>query len=126
MDRLGSQFTTAQGIIDNTKIYTLVSSQAITATGQSSSINAGDCKEGLLAINISAVSGTSPSCQFSLQVNDGLGNWYNIPNVTIAAQTAVGQVIVPVTNFHDQIRLSYTLTGTTPSFTFSAQFLGKA
>lgn len=125
MDRVGNNFVTTEAIVENTKIYTLHASVAETTNG-SSAINAGDCKEGLLAINISAVSGTSPSCQFVLEVNDGLGNWYAVPGVTIAAQTAVGSVIVPVTNFHDNIRLRWTLTGTAPSFTFTAQFLGKS
>ena len=125
MDRLGSNFTTAFGVVANTKTYNLHTSAAETTNGNTA-INAGDCKEALLAINISAVSGTTPSCQFVLEVNDGLGNWYSIPNATIAAQTTTGSVIIALTNFHDNIRLSWSLTGTTPSFTFAATLLGKA
>lgn len=127
MDRLlnGSPSGGVVAKVCNTKIFPVQASGAQTASGNSSPIFSGDYKEGLLAINISAVTGTSPACQFALQVSDGT-NWFNIPNVTISNQTAAGQVIVPVTNFGDQIRLAWTISGTTPSFTFSANFLAKS
>ena len=126
MDRLGNG--APSGVVAHssiTKNYTLHASAAEIVTGNSASIYAGDYREGLLTINITAVTGTTPSCQFALQAFDGIA-WYNVPNVTIAAQTAAGKVIVPVTNFGDQLQLTWTITGTTPSFTFSSNFLAKS
>lgn len=102
----------------------LKSSAAVTANGQSNPADVTSFEQGLLFIDITAVSGTSPTIDFKVQTKIA-GEWVDLPGVTIAQQTAVGDVVTALTNFGKDIRLSYTVGGTTPSFTFSVTFLGK-
>lgn len=107
-----------------TNELTLKPSAAVTVNGQSNEAEVTLFDEGLLLIDITAVSGTSPTIDFVLQTKIA-GSWVALPGVTIAQQTAVGKVVKTLTNIGKEIRLSYTLGGTAPSFTFSSTFLGK-
>lgn len=99
-------------------------SSATTANGQGASQDVGQFSEGLLLIDITAVSGTSPTLDIAAQTKIN-GTWVDIPGVTIAQQTAVNTLAVALTNFGKDIRLDMTVGGTTPSFTFSAHLLVK-
>lgn len=124
-DRIQTGFKDGQVQIHSVKEQVLHASAAETASLSSAAIIVGDYIEGILDINVTAVAGTTPSATFTLEtfVN---GGWRTLPNVTIAAMTAAGIKTVQVTNFGDQLRISWALTGTTPSFTFNASFVGKA
>lgn len=102
----------------------LKASGAVTANGESGSQDVSLFGQGLLLIDITTVSGTSPTIDFKVQTEID-GQWVNLPNVTIAQQTTTGKVVAAMTNFGVEIRLSWTVGGTSPSFTFSATFLGK-
>lgn len=69
-------------------------------------------------------SGFSASCAFGLQTYDG-AKWYDLP-VSFSAVTAAGVVLKKITNFGENIRLKWTLSGLAPSFTFSSKFAAKS
>ncbi len=69
-------------------------------------------------LEVTAASGTSPSLAAFVEDSlDGV-NWNAIG--TFAAKTAAGREVLSVTTpFCDRIRVRWTITGTTPSVTFS-------
>lgn len=103
---------------------TLKSSGAVTANGQSEIADVTLFGPGLLLIDITAVSGTTPTIDFVVQTRIA-GIWVALPNVTIAQKTTVTSFATALTNTGKEIRLSWTVGGTSPSFTFSSTYLGK-
>lgn len=74
-------------------------------------------------LNISAVSGTSPSLTVFV---DGTADGTNFAQVAaFTAQTAAGTVAVAFAFPAQAYRLRWTISGTTPSFTFSATMVGQ-
>lgn len=124
-DRIQPGFQDADVQIRSCKEFPLHVSAARIVSG-SAPITAvvGDYAEGLLDIDISAVTGTTPSTIFRLETKIK-GRWRTVPGSTSAAQTGVGSVTLPITNFGDEVRLAWTMTGTTPSFTFDSSFIAK-
>jgi hypothetical protein len=102
----------------------LQESLAITANGVSESQDIGQYTEGILLIDITAVSGTSPTLDIAVQTKIN-NTWVDIPDVTIAQQTAVNTLAVALINFGKDVRLSYTVGGTSPSFTLSSHLIVK-
>lgn len=83
-----------------------------------------------VGINVTAVSGTSPSLQAYLEVQGADGIWYQAWKPS--AITAVGQTFGTAGQGESNgaviganTRLRLELTGTTPSFTLSASVTGK-
>lgn len=69
-------------------------------------------------LDVTAASGTSPSLSVVLEDTVDGTNWNTIG--TFAAKTAVGREVINVTTpFAGTVRATWTVTGTTPSFTFS-------
>lgn len=69
-------------------------------------------------LDVTAASGTSPSLTVLLEDSLDGTNWNTIG--TFAAKTAAGREVINVTTpFAETVRASWTVTGTTPSFTFS-------
>ena len=101
-------------------IYTPIPSVARTANGTHSLDGmAGDWDEMTLYIDVTAVSGTTPTLDVDYEVSDAQGNWYTHTSLTQAtAATTERKVItapIGVTS-----RLSWAITGTdTPTFTFT-------
>jgi hypothetical protein len=91
---------------------------------------------GVFYLSISAASGTSPSMTVKLQHKDPIsGNFVDIVGGSFAAKTAAGDdtlVVYPAvaetanrrvsTVLGDEVNVVWTITGTTPSFTFSISF----
>jgi uncharacterized integral membrane protein len=102
----------------------LKASGAVTANGQSDAQDVSIFDEGLLLVDITTVSGTSPTLDLTIQTEIN-GKWVALPGVSIAQQTAANALAVALTNFGKKIRLSWTVGGTSPSFTFSLAFIGK-
>ena len=110
------------------KTAQVVPSAARTATG--SLVVPGDFSdedELVLHIYVTAASGTSPSMTVSIQDSlDGGSTWSGIS--TTSALTAASTTSLRVgTNvaFGPALRVSWTITGTTPSFTFSVRMFAK-
>ena len=105
-------------------------SAAQTVTGNSAAISATGYQSVLIGVNITAVSGTSPTMTLSLQSLGADGIQYTL--WSSASQTATGQVVTSVgpgmaqaQQLGQTIRLVWTIGGTTPSFTFSASIIGR-
>lgn len=128
MDRVQNSFVSSEGIIENTKELVLqAEATVITASGNTGQIDISSYKEALLFLDVTAVGGTaSPTLTCFIDTYDfNSAKWYQLP-VTITAITATGQTLVPFTNFGETIRLRFTVTGTTPSFTFGASVVAKS
>ncbi len=105
---------------------TIQPSGAETASGNSASVEVGEYKEALVTLNVTAASGTSPSLTVLLQASDDEGTtWYNLPNASFTAATAVTSQAIQINTFGDYIRASYAITGTSPSFTFAVKAVLK-
>ena len=101
---------------------TLVASAARTATGNSGAIAVGSGAANLeLELEVTAVSGTSPTLVLSVQWSDDGTNFGNNDGSTVAfaAVTATGNVTKSIPVRAPYMQLVWTITGTTPSFTFT-------
>lgn len=98
--------------------FKLPQTTPITASGFSPVFSySGDLGISVAAIKITgAVSGTTPSLVVQLQGSvDGV-NWYNIGSPTSAITTQASVRLVNTQVLEPNLRLAYTVTGTTPSF----------
>jgi hypothetical protein len=95
-------------------------------------INMQQVSGGLLFIHVSAVSGSStPTLAVFFDVQDSYGNWVTVSNATSIGGTAItGTSTVagvisanPVAAYNG--RISWTVAGTTPSFTCSLDLFGR-
>ena len=84
----------------------------------------GDTTQLRAQLDVTAVTGTTPSMTVLLEDTLDGTNWNTIG--TFAAKTAAGrEVITVVTPYADRVRARWTVTGTTPSFTFSVIVHGQ-
>lgn len=96
-------------------------SGAVTATGQSSLFDEGTGDEIAVMLDVTAVSGTSPSMTVSVQWSNDGTTWFTAdPADSFTAITAAAKVTKVFTVKGLYARLNYAITGTTPSFTFAA------
>lgn len=98
-------------------VITLATASVITATGATANTGlSSDIKQATAFISVSAVSGTAPSATFTLQLSTNGVDWADAASG--AAMIAAGtQRIAVASNVGDFARVSYVVTGTTPSFT---------
>lgn len=102
-------------------------SAARTATGQTAAFDVpvGSARIALLA-NVTAVSGTAPSMTLSIEwSNDGTTFAQGDPADAMTAITAASTKAKDFQAKGSQFRLVYTISGTTPSFTFVATVSGQ-
>lgn len=106
---------------------------ARTVSGNSANITPTANPQGLiLSWNVTAVSGTSPALTLSLQQQDANGVFQTLgTSVSITAVAAgnfscgsglVNQVLISGNNV---CRIAWTISGTTPSFTFQSSLVGR-
>lgn len=76
-------------------------------------------------VNVTAVSGTSPSMTVKFDLSADGVNWASGAAGTTSAITAAGTYYVASTNPGVMVRASWAVTGTTPSFTFSVVAVGQ-
>lgn len=97
----------------------LVASAARTATGTSTSATGyGPAKTLRAQLNVTASSGTTPTLDVVIEDTLDGTNWNVIG--TFAQKTATGREVINITTpFADQLRVRWTIAGTTPSFTFA-------
>ena len=110
----------------NTEVFTLTDNSALTATQNSSEQDVGRYTEAQLLLRVTPVSGTSPTLDIVVQCADVAGGTFH-NHTTIAQITGVTAAvdIVKLTNLGKIVRLEYTITGTTPSFTVTAVIVAK-
>lgn len=104
-------------------------SAAHTTSSDFGDLDVSKCRRIAVDINITAVSGTSPTIQFFVDRKDVNGIYYQLwsSNVVSAASpisTTIGAFAAINQALGTTVRLRWTITGTTPSFTFSASITG--
>lgn len=107
------------------QLETVVTSAARTATGNSGVLpNYGAANTLRCQLDVTAASGTTPT--LNVIVEDTLdGTTFNTVG-TFAQKTAAGREVINITApFSDRLRVTWTIAGTTPSFTFSVVIDGK-
>lgn len=71
-------------------------------------------------LNVTAVSGTTPNLVVRVQIQDPIStSFIDLPTAAFAAVTTTGLYLLTVSNLPRIYQLAWTITGTTPSFTFS-------
>lgn len=96
-----------------------------TTSGTSSGFNKNDLHEGLMLLDVTAVSGTGPTLDVAMQTSPDNTNWFNLPNGAFSTFSGIGKQALQINNFGKYIRIAYTIAGANPSFTFSVIFVGK-
>ena len=107
-----------------------VASAAYTASGSTGDLAVGRLTMLADDVNVTAASGSSPSCAFVLERKGADGIYY--PLAAPAALSAAGQISLSVGEglttaaaLGSTVRLRWAITGGTPSFTFSVSVVGK-
>jgi len=93
------------------------SSTPLTGYGPVSSIRA--------QLNVTAAAGTTPTLNVIIEDSvDGGANWNTVG--TFAQKTGAAREVINITSlFGDQLRISWTIGGTTPSFTFAVDWVAQ-
>lgn len=103
---------------------TVLASAARTATGQSTAFPVGTGDDVAVFVDVTAVSGTSPSMTVNVEWSNDNVSWFVADPVdAFSATTAAAKKVKSFTVKGQYARLNFTITGTTPSFTFSASAL---
>jgi hypothetical protein len=102
----------------------LLASAARTTTGTGAGVYVPQYDMAVLTLVISAVSGTTPNLTVSIDTSPDNSTWTAI--AAFAAQTTTTSGVRKQFSGVDQyIRASWTITGTTPSFTFAVTGIAK-
>lgn len=105
---------------------TAVASGARTTSANSGALPGfGDWSKFRAQLAVTAASGTTPTLDVVIEDSfDGGTTWNTVG--TFTQKTAAGTQAVDITGlFSDQLRVRWTVGGTTPSFTFSVLLYGK-
>ena len=103
-------------------LTTIFSSAARTSTTASSTFTFGDVINLNFYLNVTAVSGTTPSMTVTIQDSPDGTNWYTL--VAFTAATATTSEVKRTTNNGKYIRANAVISGTNPSFTFTLHASG--
>ena len=107
----------ADGLMISGEAVSLVPSAARAASGNGSPVVMGDRDVLRLTLSVTAASGTTPSLTVTIQHSADGVTWTN--HSSFAAATAVTSERKVFGGIDRFARASWTVTGTTPSFTFS-------
>jgi hypothetical protein len=112
------------------QIVDSAASSARTVSGQGTSFSTTSITEVGVDINITAVSGTSPTITFVLGHYGADGIFYpswTSSSITSAQKVsaAVGSGMANANSLGENMFLQWTIGGTTPSFTFSYSIIGR-
>lgn len=89
-----------------------------TSTFTTSSADTGDYRRYMVVyLDVTAVSGTSPTLNVVLEDSPNGQDWFPVPGAAFTQVTAVGKQRLVVEHSGDFIRAVGTIAGTTPSFT---------
>lgn len=104
----------------------LQASAAKTTTGNGAGLTGYAAARNLvIQLEVTAASGTLPTLDVVIQDTVDGTNWFTIATFTQATTTTVAVQRVS-TAFTDQLRASWTIAGTTPSFTFNVKTFADA
>lgn len=100
---------------------TVVASAARTTNGSGGTVTAWDRNGAVAKLDVTAVSGTTPQLTVTIQDSPDGTAWTT--RDTFGVKTGVSNETRTIPSGLDVFqRVSWTITGTTPSFTFSVQF----
>ena len=98
--------------------HTLLASAAHSVSGQSVIKNAGEYGEAIFFLDVTAISGSGATLEARLQYSSDNAEWFDSAHA-FTPRTSTGKQALPVSVLGTYIRFDYTITGTTPSITFS-------
>lgn len=98
---------------------TLKASDAQTASSQTGAIEIYG-KELTVTLDVTAVSGTTPTLDVKLQHSPDGSLWSDL-GTAFTQKTAVSREVKTFTQMHGYVRVVWTIGGTTPSFTCSVE-----
>jgi hypothetical protein len=100
----------------------VIESSARTASGNTGNIQALGGESVRAQLNVTAASGTSPT--LNVLIEDTLDGGINFNTIgTFAQKTAAGREVINIAvPFSETLRVSWTIAGTNPSFTFSVDW----
>lgn len=84
---------------------------------------AGTATSVLLTVHCTAASGTTPTLDVSLEESADGSNWTAITGSGITQMTAAGNHVAAAAVSKNYVRVTSTVGGTTPSFTYQAALL---
>ncbi|MFF0295554.1 hypothetical protein ACFYST_06085 [Kitasatospora sp. NPDC004614] len=84
---------------------------------------AGQATVALLAVHCTAASGTTPTLDVSLEESADGSSWSAITGSAVTQITAAGNRLATALVTKNYVRVTGTVAGTTPSFTYSASLL---
>lgn len=105
--------------------FTLLSSAARTTSGSSDYVDVSNFAEMVALLDVTAASGTSPTLDVKFQTSDNGTDWFDLPSDAFTQSTAGVKKALKLSNFGRYVRASYTIGGTSPSFTFSLRLVAK-
>lgn len=99
----------------------LATSAARTATGQGSAVSTGVEQAQVAKLDVTAASGTTPSLTVTIEESaNGSTGW--AAHSSFTARTGTGSQVIELRKRSQPfLRAAWTISGTTPSFTFSVQ-----
>jgi len=100
-----------------TEEKTVLSSQAVTAAANSSSMYVGDYTEATAYLDVTAVSGTAPVLAAKLQISHDDTDWFDHPDGRFPPIVVADNYCRPVKLTGKYIRVRFEVFGTSPSFT---------
>jgi len=110
-------YTTANGRHADTLPVTLHESAARGASGDGSAVELGDRGTLRLLLDVTAASGTTPSLAVEVETSYDGSTWRPLGGFTAVATT--GSERLSFSGCDRFVRCAYTISGDTPSFTFS-------
>ena len=93
-------------------------------TTNSSKVNAGGYGTAKAFLNITAVSGTSPTLDVKFQDSYDGTNWVDVASGAFSQKTATGASSLVLSNVGPYLRAVRTRGGTSPSFTYDLYLAG--
>lgn len=105
-------------------LFTPLASAARTANGNSDVFEFPESFDELLVyLDITAVSGTSPTMTVSYETSPDGTRWFT--HTSFAAKTATGKDVLKLQQIGRKGRIAFTVGGTSPNFTFRVDVEGK-
>ena len=101
----------------------VLTSAARTSSGQSSWFNVEEFDQLNFYVNVSAITGTGATITIKLQESPDQSVAYDLEEIAIEE---TGQYSIRTSEHVKYIRLRYIIAGTLPSFTFQADYIGRA
>jgi len=106
-----------------TQIHTLTPQNVKSQNGSSNRVNAGEYREGVIFIKVTAKTGNSPVLEPLIEVSPDGQDWALFEEMDEIND--IGNFCQSIANFGRFLRVSWELSGTNPTFNFSIIFVGK-